>query len=159
MAKAAKGQSADDAREPDSRARLIQAATELFILRGYRDVSIREIADRARTNSALISYYFGDKEGLFMEVFKVVAEPLNSERMANFDFLEAAQDLSVESVVEAWVTPMFAGQPINREHPVAALSLSLNAEQGTLVEKLMAEVYDEVNMRFVDLLERCLPLV
>jgi len=146
-----------EAREPHSRERLMEAATELFVERGFRAVSIRGIADRARTNSALISYYFGDKEGLFIEVFKIVAEPLNSARMANFDLLEAAGDVSVETLVEAWVAPMFAGQSLAKESPVAALSLSLNAEHSKLAEQLVVEVYDEVNTRFINLLERCLP--
>ena len=54
----------------DAAMRLIEAATQLFVEKGYRGVSIRAIATLANTNSALISYYFGDKEGLFTEVLK-----------------------------------------------------------------------------------------
>jgi AcrR family transcriptional regulator len=146
-----------DAKGADSRSRLLDAATLLFIEKGYRSVSIREIADRAETNSALISYYFGDKEGLFKDVFKAVAAPLNQARIANFDRLQAAGQLTVESIVRAWVAPMFEGASLAKENPVAALSLSLNAEQGKLAEELIVEVYDEVNQRFLSMLEPCLP--
>jgi len=146
-------------REGGSRERLIEAATELFVKKGFRGVSIREVAEQASTNSALIAYYFGDKEGLFKEVFKNVAAPLNAARMMNFEVLEQAGNITVESLVEAWVTPMFEGASLNRESPVATLSLSLNAEQGKLVEDLIVEIYDEVNTRFLDLLETCLPKV
>ena len=44
--------------------RIIEAATELFGARGFARTSIRQIADRARANSALIYYYFGSKTGL-----------------------------------------------------------------------------------------------
>lgn len=146
-------------REGGSRARLVEAATELFVKKGFRDVSIREVARQAGANSALIAYYFGDKEGLFKEVFKAVAAPINTARMMNFEVLEQAGVITVESVVEAWVQPMFEGASLTRESPVAALSLSLNAEQSKLSEELIVEVYDEVNQRFLSLLEQCLPRV
>ncbi|MBC7437718.1 MAG: TetR/AcrR family transcriptional regulator [Bdellovibrionales bacterium] len=140
-----------------TRKRLVDAATELFIQKGFRGVSIREIAERADTNSALISYYFGDKEGLFKQVFKDVAMPLNLARMFNFEQLEASGNVTLETVVRAWVAPTFEGVSLRRESPVATLSLSLNAEHVKLAEQIIVEVYDEVNLRFLGLLEQCLP--
>ncbi|WP_368346005.1 TetR family transcriptional regulator [Pelagovum sp. HNIBRBA483] len=46
-------------------AAIVAAAAELFSQRGYDGASTREIADRAGVNVALISRYFGSKEGLF----------------------------------------------------------------------------------------------
>ena len=45
--------------------RILDAATELFGTRGFARTTIRQIAERARANSALIYYYFGSKTGLF----------------------------------------------------------------------------------------------
>lgn len=44
--------------------RILDAATELFAERGFARTTIRQIADRAAANSALIYYYFGSKGGL-----------------------------------------------------------------------------------------------
>lgn len=151
--------SVDQKSVADVKSRLLKAATHLFIKKGYRGVSIREIAERAKTNSALISYYFGDKEGLFIQVFKTVAAPLNAKRVASFEKLEEAGEITVESVVRAWVAPMFEGASLSKESPIAALSLSLNAEHGKLSEDLILEIYDVINLRFLALLERCLPEV
>jgi AcrR family transcriptional regulator len=148
---------ADSASGSDARARLVEAASELFVRKGFSGVSIREIADGAEANSALISYYFGDKQGLFMEVFKAAAEPINAERMARFDRLAAAKKVTIEGLVEAWIAPMFEGVPASQEIPVAALSLSLNTEYGKLSEQMIVEMYDTMNARFLDLLEGCLP--
>lgn len=58
------------------RARLLQAARTLFVLAPYNRVSIRQIAAHAGVNSALISYYFQDKAGLFEAMFYETAAPV-----------------------------------------------------------------------------------
>jgi TetR/AcrR family transcriptional regulator len=56
--------------DKDSRNKLIEAATRLFALKGYAAVSIRELAQAAAVNSALINYHFGGKEGLYLAVLE-----------------------------------------------------------------------------------------
>ncbi|MEY2689427.1 MAG: hypothetical protein RL375_3626 [Pseudomonadota bacterium] len=48
-----------------SRERLLHAALRLFASQGYARTSTREIAEAAEANLAAISYYFGDKAGLY----------------------------------------------------------------------------------------------
>ena len=48
--------------EHDTRLRLIEAASEMFIEQGYQAAKIRDIVTRARANLAAINYYFGGKE-------------------------------------------------------------------------------------------------
>jgi AcrR family transcriptional regulator len=55
---------ADDARD-----RLLQAGLRLFAHQGYSKTSTRELAEAAQVNIAAISYYFGDKAGLYRAVF------------------------------------------------------------------------------------------
>lgn len=52
-----------------SRVRLLHAGLRLFATQGYAKTSTREIAEAANTNVAAISYYFGDKAGLYRAVF------------------------------------------------------------------------------------------
>jgi AcrR family transcriptional regulator len=49
-----------------TRAEILQVARLVFCERGYEGAGTREIAERAGVNSALISRYFGSKEGLFV---------------------------------------------------------------------------------------------
>jgi TetR/AcrR family transcriptional regulator, regulator of cefoperazone and chloramphenicol sensitivity len=58
-----------------ARERLVQAALGLFAQKGFANTSTREIALAAGVNIAAISYYFGDKAGLYRAVF---VEPLGS---------------------------------------------------------------------------------
>jgi len=55
-------------RDTATRDRLLQAARELFTERGYRRVTVRDICRAAQANVAAVSYYFGDKLGLYREV-------------------------------------------------------------------------------------------
>ena len=54
----------------EARNRLLDAALKLFADKGFSQTSTREIAQAAKANLASISYYFGDKEGLYRAVFE-----------------------------------------------------------------------------------------
>lgn len=53
----------------EARERLFLAALRLFAEQGYAKTSTREIASAAEVNISAISYYFGDKQGLYRAVF------------------------------------------------------------------------------------------
>ena len=52
---------------------LIKAASKLLEEKSYRTITIREIAERAGMKSAMISYYFKNKEGLFIALIEQFA--------------------------------------------------------------------------------------
>lgn len=58
------------------RERLLLAGLRLFALQGYSKTSTRELAEAAQVNVAAISYYFGDKAGLYRAVFH---EPMGGQ--------------------------------------------------------------------------------
>ncbi len=51
--------------ETPSRVRLVEAAILCFAEKGFDATGIREIAQRAHANSALVQYHFGGKTGLY----------------------------------------------------------------------------------------------
>lgn len=53
----------------EARTRLLHAALALFAAKGFAKTSTREIARAAGANIAAISYYFGDKAGLYAATF------------------------------------------------------------------------------------------
>jgi AcrR family transcriptional regulator len=57
---------------PNSRGRLIEAAIFCFSEKGFDATGIREIAQRAQANSALVQYHFGGKEGLYAAALKFI---------------------------------------------------------------------------------------
>ena len=54
--------------------RVLEAAEELFIERGYNHVTVRDICRAAGANVAAVNYYYRDKLGLYQEVLMKVIE-------------------------------------------------------------------------------------
>jgi TetR/AcrR family transcriptional regulator, regulator of cefoperazone and chloramphenicol sensitivity len=50
--------------------KILDSAEALFAKEGFKGVSIREITTDAKCNQAMIHYYFGSKENLYLEVFR-----------------------------------------------------------------------------------------
>lgn len=55
--------------QPAARERLLLAGLRLFAHQGFAKTSTRELAEAAGVNVAAISYYFGDKAGLYRAAF------------------------------------------------------------------------------------------
>jgi TetR/AcrR family transcriptional regulator, regulator of cefoperazone and chloramphenicol sensitivity len=79
-----------------TRQRLIDTALRLFSEKGFKAVSVRELADHAKSNIAAISYHFGDKSGLYREVFSIpvkellaAAEGMNNPSLSFEEFARA----------------------------------------------------------------------
>jgi AcrR family transcriptional regulator len=53
----------------DKQQPILEAAERLFSARGFKGTSVRDIAQEAGVNLAMISYYFGSKEGLLEALF------------------------------------------------------------------------------------------
>ncbi|MFE9325069.1 TetR/AcrR family transcriptional regulator [Nocardia sp. NPDC052278] len=57
-----------------TRAALLDAAEQIMLEEGYAAVTTRRLATRAGANSALVYYYFGNMDNLFIELFRRGAE-------------------------------------------------------------------------------------
>ena len=66
---------------PDSRARLLEAARELFARHGYEGTSVRAITGRAKANLGAVTYHFGSKAALYHAVIEQFIVPV-AERLA-----------------------------------------------------------------------------
>ncbi|MBB5172762.1 forespore capture DNA-binding protein RefZ [Texcoconibacillus texcoconensis] len=84
--------------------RVWNAAIELFNVYGYTGTTVRDIAERANTNVALISYYFGSKQGLleqlmasffegYIETLESTVFELNSEETSFNRLLKAVYNI------------------------------------------------------------------
>ena len=60
---------------PPNRDAILAAARHEFTRRGYKATTMRAIAGRAGVNSALVHHYFGSKDQLFAEAYRLAASP------------------------------------------------------------------------------------
>jgi AcrR family transcriptional regulator len=92
-----------------TRERLLDAAERRFAADGYRGATVRGIADDARVNVALISRYFGSKEGLF-EACVNRGDPETGGSTGGSD-RPTAEEI-VERLIEQIVSPADAVGPL-----------------------------------------------
>ena len=95
--------------ETNTRTRLLEAAIVCFAEKGFDATGIREIAQKAKANSALVQYHFGGKTGLYAEALRHIFTchpfhpPFPSEADAQLDDrTQAIRSLGamVESLLE-----------------------------------------------------------
>src|SRR5678816_1291302 len=71
-----------------NRGRILAAAVAEFASRGFKGASMDAIAARTSTTRALINYYYGSKEKLYLAVLeRVYAEIREAERALELDHL------------------------------------------------------------------------
>jgi AcrR family transcriptional regulator len=71
-----------------NRARIVKAAIEEFAARGFKGASMDAIAARTHTTRALINYYFGGKEKIYLAVLeRVYAEIRHAESVLDLEHL------------------------------------------------------------------------
>jgi AcrR family transcriptional regulator len=64
--------------------RILVAATELFLSRGYENTTIAQVAERAKVSRATVFWHFSDKESLFRECFNRICEPFRISLTRDF---------------------------------------------------------------------------
>jgi AcrR family transcriptional regulator len=57
----------------------LEAARDHFLKRDFKAVSLRQIASSAGVNGAMVNYYFGGKQGLYLAMVDEVFESLESK--------------------------------------------------------------------------------
>lgn len=141
--------------------RILDAAEALFARHGFDSVTLRQVAERAGVDTALLHYYFGNKAGLFDKVFERRAQILNKMRMESLDRYEeaAAGKLTLEGVTDAFLRPIIDTAAHGGEgwSNYFALVAQLNNAPSLGGGATMTRYFDPVIQRFIGLLRELLP--
>ncbi|GIG22058.1 hypothetical protein Cch01nite_27820 [Cellulomonas chitinilytica] len=136
----------DTARRRDAAATrrdLLQAARRRFADQGYAATTVRQVADDAGVNVALISRYFSSKEGLFEACLHSAAE----------SFADTGPDVSglddVVAVLSGQVTRSLWG-----EEPGHVLRLLLRTSGDENAERIRVEALSLMGQRLADVAAR-----
>lgn len=113
---------ADEGR--NRRDQILSAARTLFSREGFDGVSIRRIAGEAGVNSALVAYYFGDKQGLYEALLEEAMGPLLATLEEIGDEPPAAEALKglmtryMETLAEHdWIPPLLVREVLSEKGP------------------------------------------
>jgi len=138
--------------------RILDAAERLYAAHGFAETSLRQLTNEAAVNLAAVHYHFGSKEGLFKALVERRIGPINEERIALLDELEASGRPTLEAVLEALVGPLLRYGARDREgaaqlfQVIGRLNLTDQAHA-----REFREVFQRTAERFVPALRRELP--
>lgn len=140
---------------------ILDAAEELFAMRGFDGVTLRQIAAAAGVDVALTSYYFGPKLELFDAVLKRRGKILNQARL---DALRAAEEAfapkspPIEKIIEAFLRPLEIAQETEdrgwRNYCALVAYVNNSPAWG---KKMIGKHFDALVREFTTAMQRCFP--
>jgi AcrR family transcriptional regulator len=109
------GTNQKNAKNDCTKERILDKAEALFALKGYDAVSVREITAAANCNLAGVNYHFGNKQNLYLEVFRSRWLPRATRIQKCFrESLETNGTLTPSIVVESLARAFIEG-PLSEE--------------------------------------------
>ncbi len=140
-----------------TRRRILTVAERLFAQRGLDAVSVRDITEAAKANTAAIHYHFGSKRKLVVAILERRAGELAERRGVLLDKVESDSNPELRDVIEAMVLPsadMVADKRAGGRHYIGFLAgVTSHPEYMPLVNR----VYDPTVSRYLAALERLTP--
>ena len=145
----------------DTKEQILDTAERLFAESGIDAVSLRAITGEASVNLAAIHYHFGSKEALVKAVFARRLIPLNQERLALLDEVEAGAGdgpLAVEDVLRTLFAPAIRlSRDPERGETFMHLCGRFYSELGEYMQPMFEELFKEVIERFMAAFQKACP--
>ena len=130
---------------PPTRARLAEVARELFLEHGYQGTTLRAVAAAADVDSALISYHFGSKQGLFGEAMNLQC----GQSLAIVNALRGDQAGLADRILAA-VTSLWEGDATTAEKATGAETATTTEDAAAAENPATAgpmSVFDRTSMQ------------
>ena len=93
---------------------IMDAAEQLFAAKGFDGTSVRDIAERAAVNLAMISYYFGSKEKLMEAMFDYRSGFFKLQLETMINNRELAPMQKVEQLIDQYIIKLTQQQCFHR---------------------------------------------
>ncbi|RZT08186.1 transcriptional regulator, TetR family [Duganella sp. CF402] len=96
-------------RRAESTQKILDCAEANFAKLGFYGVTLNDIAQQCGMPTALIRYYYDDKQALLNEVFRRRASVINEERVRALEEykLAAKGKMTIEGLLDAYLNPVF----------------------------------------------------
>jgi len=132
-----------------------------FAANGYEGTPLRKIASGAKVNQALINYYFGSKEELYLAIFLRRGSELTKERIRLLDALERRPTRpTVEELIRSFLVPAITMRDrVSDGQDFLRLLARLQSEPQKIAKKIRETVFDGATFRFIDAFKSALPQI
>lgn len=130
-----KGSSQKDAL--DRRQEILSAALNLFSMRDYSAITIKEIAQLAGVNSALLYYYYEDKEALF----RAALEEAVGAAMGNYDEVASKHSEPVDLINDWFQMHVTLASDIRRLVKIL-MDYSSSQSHSRVLDDVISKFYD-----------------
>lgn len=138
----------------DTKQKILATAQRLIAEQGYSGTSLRQIIGEAGVNLAAVHYHFGSKEELLDELIMRKAGPVNAERLARLERLQAQPaPPTTEKVLQAFLLPM--AEAADQDPPFVRLMGRVMAEG--LMDMIIRKHFQDISRKFLADLRRTLP--
>jgi AcrR family transcriptional regulator len=127
---------------PDTQEQIRQSARRRFLAEGYQGVTMRAIAADAGVDVALVSYYFGSKQGLFAATMALPVNPADVFALELAGDLDTLAERVLTTMLAVWDDPS-TGTPLR----TVAASAASDPDLGRLVREAVGR---EINQRLAD---------
>lgn len=137
----------------DKQIKIMESAEKLFAAKGFDGTSVRDIAESADINIAMVSYYFGSKEKLFEAMFAHRSEffKLQLETMLQNTELEPMEKM--DQLIDQYIVKlmsqqcfhriMIREQMMNNNGFIARQIHTMKTRNQTLIKQLVQEGQDK----------------
>ncbi|MBO9472517.1 TetR family transcriptional regulator [Shimia sp. R10_1] len=143
-------QRAPSQRALETRARIFDAAERVFSRAGFDAASIRDIAEEAEVQGALVNHHGGSKEALFWRVVARRAEILSTARLDALAARKAEGALSLTAVLTCYFEPYLSRAECGDVQWLAYARLVAIVSSDTRWQELAATCFDPTATRFVE---------
>lgn len=142
-------QRAPSKRSLETRARIMDAAEQVFAAHGFDGASLRDIASEAGVQVALVNHHGGTKEELFWRVVARRAEELSTARLEALAARKARGPLTVNALLECFFGPYLEKAEVGGAHWFAYARLVAIVSADPRWRALTAHCFDPTANRFV----------
>ncbi len=132
---------------------IVETAEELFAIKGFKGTSVRDIAQKAKINLSMISYYFGSKEKLLEAVFIYRGEKslLGLKQITEKSDITAIEKINL--IIDSYIEKVFSQQYYQRifareqvmsnSKKITELILQIKKNNQELIGRLVKEGQDK----------------
>jgi AcrR family transcriptional regulator len=136
--------------DEDTRSDILSAARRVFALKGFVGTSVREVAESAQVNKAMIYYHFKDKLDLYRAVLSDSFETLQDIWQDEVFQQKTTARRKIQTYIEGFIRYQLANEDLRR---IMAMEFSTAGNQGNNIKWIAKHYFSKNHSALVEILK------